>query len=50
MDFVPEMHGGPENVLITVQDMSNLQVYYSLTIMVIIYYRNNRHVLKICSA
>jgi hypothetical protein len=24
MDFVSEMHGGPENVLITVQDMSNL--------------------------
>jgi hypothetical protein len=24
MDFVTEMHGGPENVPITVQDMSNL--------------------------
>jgi hypothetical protein len=24
MDFVSEMHGGPENVPITVQDMSNL--------------------------
>jgi hypothetical protein len=24
MDFVLEMHGGPENVPITVQDMSNL--------------------------
>jgi hypothetical protein len=30
MDFVSEMHGGPENVPITAKDIANLEETFSL--------------------